>query len=61
MYVRCVVLYSSYCILTCLHTFLLLQKFRKEDKQRSGTDAYARRSAALQRVNTHFIFTWLVS
>jgi pinin len=26
-----------------------LEKFRKEDKQRSGTDAYARRTAALQR------------
>ncbi|XP_010496913.1 PREDICTED: pinin-like [Camelina sativa] len=26
-----------------------LEKFRKEDKQRSGTDAYARRSAALQK------------
>ncbi|CAH8252394.1 unnamed protein product [Arabidopsis lyrata] len=26
-----------------------LEKFRKEDKQRSGTDAYARRTATLQR------------
>ncbi|XP_010476600.1 PREDICTED: pinin-like [Camelina sativa] len=26
-----------------------LEKFKKEDKQRSGTDAYARRSAALQK------------
>ncbi|EOA39023.1 hypothetical protein CARUB_v10011586mg [Capsella rubella] len=26
-----------------------LEKFRKEDKQRSGTDAYARRSATLQK------------
>ena len=38
----------------------LLQRFRKEDKQLSGTYAYARRSAALQKVRTHFMFTWLV-
>ncbi|XP_033134444.1 pinin, partial [Brassica rapa] len=32
-----------------------LERFRKEDKQLSGTDAYARRSAVLQKVRTHFI------
>lgn len=34
----------------------LLQKFRKEDMQLSGTEAFMRRSNSLQRVSKYMIF-----
>lgn len=36
--------------------YLYLQKFRKEDKQLSGTEAFMRRSDSLQRVSYYLLF-----